>query len=86
MTSRGILVFNHESRDWMIWIRQQPYWVYEGSLLEVRIKNNYLSAMMTKDLDWNIALDYDVRFVLHPHEVYKVRIQKEDYVRADAPL
>lgn len=86
MKSRGILVFNHESRDWMIWIGQQSYWVFEGNLLEIRIKNTYLKAMMTKDFNWNVTLDYDVNFTLHHNEIYKVRIQKLDYIRADAPL
>lgn len=86
MTKRGILVFNHEHQGWIVWIGQQSYWIFEGDLLELRIKNNYLEAMIVKDLDWSITLNYDVRFALHPDEVYKVRINKEDYIRANAPL
>lgn len=86
MTKRGILVFNREHQDWNVWIGQQSYWVFEGDLLELRIKSHYLEAMIIKDLGWSITLNYDVRFALHPDEVYKVRIKKEDYIRADAPL
>lgn len=86
MTSHGILVFNHEDQDWMIWIGQQPYWVLEGNLLELRIKNTYLEAMIVKDLGWDIVLNYEARFRLHPNVIYKVRIRKEDYMRADAPF
>lgn len=84
MTSRGLLIFDHSARDWMIWIGQQPYLVFQGGLLEVRIQNTYLEAMIIKDLEWSITLSYDTTFVLHPHELYKVRIRKEDYIRSDA--
>lgn len=85
MTSRGILIFNHEAQEWLIWICQQPYFVFEGSLLELRVQNTYFEAMIIKDFNWCVALKYDVKFTLHPHEVYKVRIRKDDFFRADAP-
>ncbi|KIO60338.1 hypothetical protein B4064_3609 [Caldibacillus thermoamylovorans] len=39
---------------------------------------------MEKYLDWFIPLDQDVKFILHPNEIYKVRINIQDYIRLDA--
>jgi hypothetical protein len=57
-----------------------------GLTFELRIQNRYFKAFLEKDLDWFITLDQDVKFILHPNEIYKVRINIQDYIRLDAPF
>jgi Domain of unknown function (DUF5348) len=83
---RGILLFDHRQQEWRVWIGQQPYWIEQGCSFEVRIQNKYFYAYLEKNLDWFVTLDHDVSFVLHTHEVYKIRIQLQDYMLVDAPF
>jgi hypothetical protein len=83
---RGIFVYNHDELEWRVWIGLQAYWIAQGYLFELRIQNRYFKAFLEKDLDWFITLDQDVKFILHPNEIYKVRINIQDYIRLDAPF
>ena len=62
------------------------YWIEQGYYFELRIQNRYFKAVLEKDLDWFVTLDRDVKFILHPKEIYKVRINIHDYIRVDAPF
>jgi len=86
MMKRGILVFNYHENEWRVWIGQTPYWIEQGYTFELRIQNRYFNALLEKDFDWFVTLDYDVSFVLHTHEVYKVRIKISDYMAAETPF
>lgn len=86
MKSRGIMVYNHGEQDWKVWIGQQPYWIDQGYTFELRIANQYMPALLMKDSDWFVSLGYESHFILHPNEIYKVRIRKEDYIKAEAPF
>jgi hypothetical protein len=81
---RGILVFDHHQRR--VWIGQQPHWIEQGYVFELRIQNKYLHANLEKDFDWFVTLEHDVRFVLHTYEVYKIRIKIQDYIPVNAPF
>src|SRR5690606_8800840 len=83
---RGILVYNHEEMEWRVWIGQQAYWIEQGYHFDLRIQNRYFKAVLEKDLDWFVTLDQDVKFILHPNESYKVRINIHDYICIDAPF
>lgn len=84
--SRGILVFDHQQKEWRVWIGQHPYWIDQGYAFEIRIQNRYLNAFLEKDFDWFVTLEQEIRFVLHTYEVYKIRINKKDYMPIDAPF
>jgi len=86
MMRRGILVFDHQYQEWKIWIGQTPYWIDQGYSFELRIQNRYLSAFLEKDFDWFVTLDQDVVFVLHTHEVYKIRVKIQDYIPVKTPF
>lgn len=86
MMKRGILVFDQRSQEWRVWIGQTPYWIDQGFTFEVRINNRYFQAYLEKDMDWFVTLDDHVVFVLHTQEVYKIRINRKDYFRVDAPF
>jgi len=83
--SRGILVYDHFNQEWRVWIRQKPYWVVQGDTFDLRIQNRYYRVLMEKDLDWFIRLDRDLVFVLHTHEVYKIKVNIEDCLPVDTP-
>jgi hypothetical protein len=86
MMKRGIIVFDHEEQEWRLWIGQQPYWLQQGDSFELRIQSNYFLAYLEKDFDWFITLEKKVRLVLHMHEVYKVRVDLQDYMKVDDPF
>ncbi|MBB2483570.1 DUF5348 domain-containing protein [Bacillus sp. APMAM] len=86
MILRGILVFDHRDKEWRVWIGQQAYRMGQGDSFELRIRNKYFQTHLQKDLDWFVTLDYDVTFILHTDEVYKIRIEKYDYIPVDSPF
>lgn len=65
---------------------QQPYWIEQGYAFDLRIQNRYLHAYLEKDFDWFVTLESDVRFVLHTFEVYKIRMEIQDYMPVNAPF
>jgi hypothetical protein len=73
------MIFDSFEQQWRIWIGQRRYYIEQGYMFELRIKNMYFPALLEKDTDWFISINGEVSFTLHPYEVYKVRIQKEDY-------
>ena len=83
---RGILVYNHNEMEWRVWVGQQAYWIEQGYYFDLRIQNRYFKAVLEKELDWFVTLDQDVKFVLHPNEIYKIRINIHDYIRVDSPF
>lgn len=83
---RGILVFDYRQQEWRVWIGQQSYWIEQGDTFELRIQNRYFKAYLEKNLDWFVTVDHDVSFVLHIHEVYKIRINIQDYMPVEAPF
>jgi hypothetical protein len=83
---RGILIFNHDEHEWRLWIGQTSYWLQQGDSFELRIQNRYFLAYLEKGFDWFITMDQDVRFVLHLHEVYKVRVNPQDYFTINDPF
>ncbi|WP_147535967.1 DUF5348 domain-containing protein [Bacillus marasmi] len=86
MIKSGILVFDQRSQEWRVWIGQTPYWIDQGYTFEVRINNRYFRASLEKDVDWIVTLEDHVVFVLHTQEVYKIRININEYFRVDAPF
>jgi uncharacterized membrane-anchored protein len=82
---RGIMVFDQIEQEWRIWIGQHSYFIDEGDSFGLRIQNVYYGAFLQKDSDWFITLGRDVRFILHVHEVYKVRIRSKEYYHACCP-
>lgn len=83
---RGIMVFDHCDQQWRVWIGQQSYWLDQGYSFELRIQNRYYWAFLGRDFDWFITINNDVKFVLHTQEVYKVRIDMEDYIEFNLPF
>ncbi|WOV83269.1 DUF5348 domain-containing protein [Sporosarcina jeotgali] len=83
---RGILVYDHSIEEWRLWIGHTRYWIQQGYSFEVKIDQYYFTAFLEKDNDWLVTLNGDVVFTLHEHEIYKVRVQKEDYIPVDAPF
>jgi hypothetical protein len=86
MIRRGILIFNQQDQEWRIWIGQTSYWIDQGYTFELRIQNRYFQALLEKDFDWFVTLANDTVFILHTQEVYKVRINKQDYTPLNAPF
>lgn len=86
MIKRGILVFYHLQDEWRVWIGQQAYYIEQGYTCEIRIQNKYFQTYFEKDFDWFVTLDNDVSFVLHHHEVYKVRIKIQNFIPFCAPF
>lgn len=86
MMTRGILVFNYREQEWRVWIGQESYWIDQGYTFEIRIKNQYYRAYLEKDFNWFVTLNHDVIFVLHNEEVYKVRVNKRDFMKVDTPF
>ncbi|WML53429.1 DUF5348 domain-containing protein [Neobacillus sp. PS3-12] len=86
MIKRGILVFDHRDQEWRVWIGQTSFWIDQGYTFELRIQNRYFTAYLEKDLDWFVTLENDTIFVLHSQEVYKIRININDYIQVGAPL
>ncbi|WP_420910148.1 DUF5348 domain-containing protein [Priestia flexa] len=86
MIRRGILVFDLREQEWRVWIGQTSYWIGQGYTFELRIQNRYFRAYMEKDSDWFVTLGNDASFVLHTEEVYKIRINVQDYIPVDAPF
>ncbi|MBS4189757.1 DUF5348 domain-containing protein [Bacillus sp. FJAT-49705] len=84
--ARGILIFDPQHQEWRVWIGQRAYWIDQGYSFELRIQHKYFQAILEKDIDWFVTLDYDASFVLHIHEVYKVRINKQDFMPVDSPF
>jgi Fe-S cluster biosynthesis and repair protein YggX len=82
----GILVYNQVYQEWRVWVGQQAYLIDQGYLIELRINNRYFQAFLEKDYDWFVTLDGDVSFMLHHHEVYKVRIRTRDFCPELAPF
>jgi hypothetical protein len=82
---RGILVFDQTQQEWKVWIGQQPYLIDQGYTFNLRINNRYFNAYLEKDFDWFVTLDNEVRFVLHIHEVYKIKIKTQEFF-PDHPL
>ncbi len=83
---RGILVYDHFSQEWRVWIGQKSYWIDQGYSFELRIQNKYYHAYLEKDFDWFIKLEHDVILVLHNYEVYKVRVEIQNFIPVDAPF
>lgn len=83
---RGILIYNHQYEEWQVWIGQQAYLMEHGYSLEIRIVNAYFKAFFERDFDWSITLCNDIIFTLHRHEIYKVRVQIENFKPLDAPF
>lgn len=83
---RGILVFDQCEQQWGVWIGQQSHWIDQGYTFELRILNRYYKAFLEYDSDWFITLNNDVKFILHTHEVYKIRIDMKDYIEFNLPF
>jgi hypothetical protein len=86
MIRKGILVFNHTDQEWRVWIGQTSYWIDMGYSFELRIQNRYFKAYLEKDINWSVRLDRDVLFVLHTHEVYKIRVNVHHFIQLNAPF
>lgn len=86
MMARGILVFDHREQEWRVWIGQQSYWIDQGYTFELRIQNSYFLAYLEKDSDWFVTLNDDACFVLHNLEVYKIRINRNEYMKVASPF
>lgn len=86
MIKRGILVFDHRDQEWRVWSGQTSFWIDQGYTFELRIQNRYFTAYLEKDLDWFVTLENDTIFVLHSQEVYKIRININDYIQVGAPF
>lgn len=80
MKATGIMIFDQFEQEWRIWIGQRKYFMEHGNFFELRIKNLYFPALLEKEMDWFITINGEVSFTLHPYVVYKVRIEKEDYL------
>lgn len=83
---RGLLVYDLSVEEWRLWIGHRRYWVQQGYSFEVKITQQYFTAYLEKDFDWFVTLNDDTIFTLHEREVYKVRVQIEDYILVDAPF
>jgi hypothetical protein len=86
MMTEGIIVFNHEEQEWRLWIGHQDYWLHQGYSFELLIQNQYFHAFLERDFDWFVTLEDEVKLVLYIHEVYKVRIQLEDFMKVADPF
>lgn len=84
--SRGILVFDQKEQEWRAWIGQESYFIRQGGTFELRVQNRYFRAYLGKDWEWFVTLDFEVIFTLHTYEVYKIRINKQDYMKVGAPF
>ncbi|WP_243293168.1 DUF5348 domain-containing protein [Bacillus sp. FJAT-47783] len=83
---RGLLIYSYEEHEWRVWIGQRSFYINQGDHFEVRIQNKYYHAYLEKAHDWFITLSQDTKFILHPYEVYKIRINSPDYIPVDAPF
>lgn len=82
MMTLGIIVFNHDEQEWRLWIGHDSYWLQQGYSFELLLQNQYFHAFLEKDMmDWFVTLEDEVKFVLHIHEVYKVGVRLEDYMK-----
>lgn len=86
MMTEGIIVFNHDEQEWRLWIGHQDYWLQQGYSFELLIKSQYYCAFIEKDSDWFVTLEDEVKLVLHMHEVYKIRVNLEDFMKVADPF
>lgn len=84
--TEGIIVFNHEEQEWRLWIGQKDYWLQQGYSFELLMISQYYQAFLEKDMDWFVTLVDGTRIVLHIHEVYKVRVKIEEFMRVADPF
>lgn len=84
--SRGILVFDHKDQEWRAWIGQESYFIGQGDTFELRVENRYFRAYLAKDWEWFVTLNFELVFTLHTYEVYKIRINKQDYMKVGTPF
>lgn len=75
----GILVFDGEIQDWIIWIDQKGFETFTGMNFEIRIQHRYYKATFEKDYyDWFVIIEDDIDFSLRLVETYKVRIFEKE--------
>ncbi len=86
MKATGIMIFDRTTDEWTVWVGQEAYWIDQGYLLEMRIGAQYIGALLGKSLKWCVLLDHESYFILDEEEVYKVRIEIEDYHPVKAPF
>jgi hypothetical protein len=86
MMTEGIMVFKHEEHEWVLWIGHQDYWLQQGYSFELLIESKYFHAFLEKDFDWFVTLEDKVKLVLHIHEVYKVRVQLDQFIKVSDPF
>jgi hypothetical protein len=85
MMTEGIIIFNPKEQEWRLWGGHHDYWLQQGYSFELLIQNEYFQAFLEKDSDWFVTLEDDVIFVLHIHEVYKVRVNLADFMKVADP-
>ncbi|UGB28782.1 hypothetical protein [Metabacillus sp. B2-18] len=86
MKTEGIIIFDREEKEWKLWVGHCDYWIQQGYSFELLIRNQYFQAFLEKDLDWFITLVDEVKLVLHINEVYKVRVELENFIKVSDPI
>lgn len=84
--TEGIIIFSQKEQEWRLWVGHHDYWLQQGYSFELLIQNQYFQAFLEKDFDWFITLEDCIKLVLHIHEVYKVKVNLEDYMKITDPF
>lgn len=86
MMTEGIIVFNQEEFEWRLWVGHQDYWLQQGYLFNLFIRDMYFEAFLEKDHNWFVTLEGKAKFVLHCDEVYRVSVELNHFMKVEDPL
>lgn len=86
MMTEGIIVYHYGEQEWRLWIGHQDYWLQQGYSFDLLIDNQYFQAFLEKDFDWFVTLEDKMKLVLHIQEVYKVRVQPDQFIKVTDPF
>lgn len=82
----GIIIYKHDDQEWRLWLGHQEYWLQQGYSFDLLIQKQYFHAFLEKDYDWYVTLENELKFVLHTHEVYKVSVNIEHFMKVADPF
>lgn len=82
----GILMCDFIWDTWIIRIGKLVFPLEDGSPFDLWIHDRYYPVTLLRDIDWFISFELEeLRFSLRENEVYKIRINMEDYLPYVAP-
>jgi len=82
----GILICDCIQDYWIIRIGKLVFPLEDGSPFDLWIQDHYYPVTLLRDTDWFVSFELEeLSFSLREDEVYKIRINMEDYLPYVAP-